>query len=58
MSTNADTMVVVLQALAAGDVAALERHVSPDFVFHSQREGKPAGAPSWHDRALLLITRE
>jgi steroid delta-isomerase-like uncharacterized protein len=54
MSSNAESAVHALMALAAGEMDALERYYAHDFAFHPQLPGRPTGHAGLRDRALLL----
>lgn len=44
----------VVQAMASGDVLALQPLVAPDVVDHSAQPGQPAGWPGVRERAMTL----
>ena len=47
----------VVRALAAGDVLALQRLVSPSVIDHSSRPGQPAGFSGVRERAMTLCAQ-
>ena len=56
MSARSDVARRALMSLAAGELPELESYFADDFVFHSQRNGKPTGRAALPDRALLLTS--
>jgi steroid delta-isomerase-like uncharacterized protein len=54
MSVRTDVARRALNALAAGELPLMQTCFADNFVFHTQRDGKPAGPAGLPDRALLL----
>ncbi len=56
MSVRTDVARQALKALAAGELPLMESFFADTFVFHTQRDGKPADRTGLPDRALLLTS--
>ena len=56
MSVRTDVARRALNSLAAGELPLMQSYFADNFVFHSQRDGKPAGRGGLPDRALLLTS--
>jgi steroid delta-isomerase-like uncharacterized protein len=56
MSVRTDVARRALNALAAGELPLLQSCFAENFVFHTQRDGKPADRTGLPDRALLLAS--
>lgn len=56
MSVRSDVARRALMSLAAGELPELESYFADDFVFRTQRNGKPTGRAALPDRALLLAS--
>ena len=54
MSVRTDVARRALTSLAAGELPLMQTCFAENFVFHSQRDGKPVGRAGLADRALLL----
>ena len=56
MSVHTDVARKALHALAAGELPLMESYFADSFVFHTQRDGKPADRTGLPDRAMLLTS--
>jgi predicted ester cyclase len=56
MSVRTDVARQALHSLAAGELPLMQTYFADNFVFHTQRDGKPAGRSGLPDRALLLTS--
>ena len=56
MSVRTDVARQALNSLAAGELPLMQSCFADNFVFHTQRDGKPVGRAGLPDRALLLTS--